>query len=49
MFCIQTFLIECDIITSYMEGFSALKCTVIAKLFYVTTYTQVFTIWFNEK
>ena len=49
MFCIQTFLFEYDIITTYMEDFSALKYTVIAKLFYVTIYTQVFTIWFNGK
>ena len=33
MFCIQTFLFEYDIITSYMEDFSALKYTVIAELF----------------
>ena len=26
MFCIQMFLFEYDIITSYMEDFSALKC-----------------------
>ena len=49
MFCIQTFLFEYDIITSYMEKFSALKCTAIAELFYVTIYTQVFTIWFTGK
>ena len=49
MFCIQTFLIEYDIITSYMEDFSALKCIAIAELFYVTIYTQVFTIWFKGK
>ena len=35
MICIQTFLFEYDIITSYMEDFSALKCTTITKLFYV--------------
>ena len=48
MFCIQTFLFEYDIITSYMEDFSALKCTAITELFYVTIYTQVLTIWFKE-
>ena len=48
MFCIQTFLFKYDIITSYMEDFSAFKCTTIAELFYVTIYTQVFTIWFKE-
>ena len=31
-----------------MEDFSALKCIVIAKLFYVTIYKPVFTIWFKE-
>ena len=35
MFCIQTFLFEYDIVTSYMEDFSTLKCTAIAELFYV--------------
>ena len=30
-----------------MEDFSALKCTAITELFYVTIYTQMFTIWFN--
>ena len=52
MFCIQTSLFEYDMVTSYMEGFSALKCTTIAELFYVIKviiYTQMFTIWFNEK
>ena len=42
------FLFEYDIITSYMEKFSALKCIAIAELFYVTIYKQVFTIWFRE-
>ena len=42
------FLYEYDIITSYMKDFSALKCIAIAKLFYVTVYKQVFTIWFKE-
>ena len=32
-----------------MEDFSAIKCTAITELFYVTTYTQLFTIWFNGK
>ena len=32
-----------------MEDFSALKCTAIAELFYITIYTQMFTIWFNGK
>ena len=32
-----------------MEDFSALKCTIIAELFYVTIYAQLFTIWFNGK
>ena len=48
MFCIQTFLFEYDIITSYMEDFSALKCIAITELFYVTIYKRVFTIWFKE-
>ena len=32
-----------------MEKFSALKCTAIAELFYVTINIQAFTIWFNGK
>ena len=32
-----------------MEDFSTLKCTAIAELFYITIYTQMFTIWFNGK
>ena len=32
-----------------MEEFLALKCTVVTELFYVTIYTQLFTIWFNGK
>ena len=32
MFCIQTFLIEYDIITSYMEDLLALKCIAITEL-----------------
>ena len=43
------FLFEYDIITSYMEDFSTLKYTVIAELFFVTIYTQMFTIWFNRQ
>ena len=35
MFCIQTFLFEYDMVTSYMEGFSMLKCTTIVELFYI--------------
>ena len=46
MFCIQTFLFEHDIITSYMEDISALKCTAITELFYVIIsyhrYTSVY-------
>ena len=34
MFCIQTFLFKYDIITSYMEDFSAFKYTTITELFY---------------
>ena len=49
MFCIQIFLFEYDIITSYLKDFSALKCTALVELFYVTIYTQMFTIWFNGK
>ena len=49
MFCIQIFLFEYDIITSYMKYFSVLKCTALVELFYVTIYTQMFTIWFNEQ
>ena len=41
-------LFEYDIITSYMENFSVLKCTAIAELFYVIIYTKVFTIWFKK-
>ena len=40
-------------VTSYMEGFSMLKCTAIVELFYIIIsyhiYTQAFTIWFNGK
>ena len=43
------FLFEYDIIMSYMEDFSALKCTAIAELFYVTINIQAFTIWSNGK
>ena len=32
-----------------MEDFSALKYTVIAELFFVTIYTQMFAIWFNRQ
>ena len=32
-----------------MEDFSALKCTAIAELFYVTINIQAFTIWSNGK
>ena len=32
-----------------MEDFSTLKCTAIAELFYITIYTQMFTIWFNRQ
>ena len=41
MFCIQTFLFEYDIVTSYMEDFSALKCTTSAELFYVIISSEV--------
>ena len=43
MFCIQTFLFEYDIITSYMEDFSAFKCTTIAELFYIIISYHIYT------
>ena len=43
MFCIQTSLFEYDMITSYMEGFSTLKYTTIAKLFYVIKSYHIYT------
>ena len=43
MFCIQTFLFKYDIIMSYMEDFSAFKCTTIAELFYVIISYHIYT------
>ena len=43
MFCIQTFLFEYDIVTSYMEDFSTLKCTAIAELFYIIINYHIYT------
>ena len=41
MFCIQMFLFEYDIVTSYMEEFLALKCTASVELFYVIISSEV--------
>ena len=41
MFCIQTFLFEYDIVTSYMEDFSAFKRTASVELFYVIISSEV--------
>ena len=43
MFCIQTSLFEYDMVTSYMEGFLALKCTTITELFYVIKSYHIYT------
>ena len=43
MFCIQTFLFKYDIITSYMEDFSAFKYTTITELFYVIISYHIYT------
>ena len=43
MFCIQMFLFEYNMVTSYMEGFSTLKCTAIIKLFYVIKSNHIYT------
>ena len=37
------FLFKYDIITSYKEDFSALKCTAIAELFYVIISYHIYT------
>ena len=43
MFCTQTFLFKYDIITSYMEDFSAFKYTTITELFYVIISYHIYT------
>ena len=43
MFCIQTFLFEYDLVTSYMEDFSTLKCTAIAELFSIIINYHIYT------